>query len=274
MKLCGTYKSDPRHRQMMDEIRFRIGDLNALFENVDQYKEKTVIIEIADLKQSNLPYPKLVSILEENLNFILDCYNLTDYITLSKKHPQRVMYHYPCTSYNDLYRIISYRPYAVTIGEPLTFDLKNVRIAVDSWYEYHVNIRVLPMIGRPTEWADMRVTDNGIKHFWIAPHLTHIYEEWVDVLDLYDLDEQREQALIEVYKSKEYMMPIGSLVKNLESVVPSNMFDDDFANRRLTCRQLCMKGISGCNYCTIFEKFAMAAKPKKKEFSFENGKII
>lgn len=276
MKICGTCKSDPTHREMMDEIRFNIGSLAILFENLELYQNKTIIIELLDLKDAKLSYNKLADLIKENNNIVVDCYDLHDYISLSKLHPRRIMYHYPCESFNDLYRIISYQPCAIMIGEPLTFNLKTVRSVVDDWYDYYINLRVLPMLGRPTEWTDLREQDNGIKHFWIAPHLIPIYDDYIDVIDLYDTDVQREQALIEIYTAQRYMLPIGSVVKNLESSLPAEMFNEDFAIRRLNCHQTCMRGNSGCHYCEQFEKLANILKPqvKQKEFTFENGKII
>ena len=178
------------------------------------------------------------------------------------------MYHYPCTTYNDLYRIIFYQPCAITIGEPLVFDIVNVRKIIDD-NNYHIDIRVLPMIGRPTEWNDLRTIDNGIQHFWIAPHLIDVYAPYVDVLDLYDMDVKREQVLIEIYKTQQYMLPIGSVVKNLESLVYAEVFDTDFAKRRLSCRQTCMRGNTGCQYCMAFEKLAQVSKPINKNSLLE-----
>lgn len=265
MKLCGTYKVDLQHKQMIQEIRFRLGDLNSFFGNAELYAKHTVIIELLKLSEANLSYTKLSAILQENTNTIIDCYDLNDFILLSKKHPYRIMYHYPCTTYNDLYRIIFCQPYAITIAEPLTFDIINVRQTINSQSEDHyINIRVLPMIGRPTEWNDLKSIDHGIQHFWIAPHLIDVYAPYIDVFDLYDMDVKREQALIEVYTSQKYMMPIGSLVKNLESSVSSEIFDVDFAKRRLSCRQTCMRGNTGCQYCMAFEKLAQVSRPINK----------
>ena len=270
MNLCVSYHSDPLHRMLANEVRYSIAALGQALSDIEERPTMIPIIEILSLKESNIKAQKLEQICAENPSIVIDCYKIEDLHELRKfTKIKNLMYHYPVTTYNDIYFLMQDKPYAVSIAEPLTFEMPKVRKAVDSFgnEDYEPQIRVHPAIGKPTEWARVE-DDNGIKHFWILPGNLNIYEPYVDTLDLYDKDSDREHALVELYSKRQSTMPIGVIVKNCSSSTLANMVDDDMAKRRLTCGQACMR--NACTYCVMFEKVAQLAHPSHKEYDLKN----
>ena len=78
------------------------------------------------------------------------------------------MYHYPIYNWIDLNYILHFDGlYAVTIGEPLVFDLKRVRTLINRSRD-NIKIRVNPTIAKPSIYNDY-IGDTGLCHFWVLP---------------------------------------------------------------------------------------------------------
>ncbi len=264
MKLCASHRCDAKHRAKLDEIRYSLLTLpSALDGSVEASILK--ILEINSFSDNHsLNLEKLKNLIEEN-NLIIDCYKLEDYVFLARNlPPQKVMYHFPITTYNDLYYVLYFHPYAIMLGEPLTFSLPKVRKTIEYYTPADLTmpqIRVHPAIGRPNDWNFILDDDNGLRHFWITPQTLPVYEPYVDVLDLYDTDVRREQALVDVYSQEQYMLPISTLVKHCESSLPCGFISAEFANRRLECGQSCMTSPYACHYCSHFERLSSITEP-------------
>ena len=257
MKLCASYHCK---NARLDEIRYPIALLNNALELAMNNTEQTVIIEILSLAECELSLERILNLGNELNNIVYDCYILDDYVTLRQKHVPKVMYHYPITTYNNLWAILQLQPYAVVIGEPLNFDLAKVRKILDT-YDNYIQIRVVPHIGRPSNWIHLSKQDNGLRHFWITPQTIHLYEPYVDILDLYDKDPVRENALVTTYDKGDYVFGLTSLLKNCESKIPCPMITEEMVNKRLNCRQTCMQLSTNCHYCDRIEDIVQLTKP-------------
>ena len=268
MKLCASYHGAIGEMDNIAEIRYPISHLPQALECAEKYPDKIIILEVISLKDTKTKIEKLQQVLAENKNIIIDCYKFEDLISLSKfAKVNLLMYHYPAITFNNLWLILQYHPYAVSIAEPLTFQLDKVRTLVDenTIEDEHIDIRVLPALGRPSEWQSFSEIDNGVCHFWIAPQTLETYDKYIDTLDLYDSDPEREKALIKVYATKEYIFPLGTLVKNCESIIPTAIISDEFAAKRTTCGQRCIQSKRNCHYCDMFEKTALLTRPSQSE---------
>ena len=247
MKICASYHTDAAQ---LDEVRYTAATLDYMVEKAIDVPDKTYILEILDYNKSGITKEKLDSLINELPNIVVDCYDMIDFLKLAVQHPNKVMYHYPCATFNDIRYVLHVKPYAVTIGEPLSFDLIRVRQMLR---DTDVKVRVLPAIGRPSTWNIYKSEDNGINHFWITPNTLEYYEPYIDVIDLYDEDPEREKALVKIYKSGECDWPLAVLLKNCEASVGAYMIDDQWVMPRLECRQMCMQ-----NKCHLCDRTAAA----------------
>lgn len=266
MNICASYHSDLTHRLLLNEIRYPIGLLDSALEELEKRPNVIIILEIMDLANMGIKIQKLEAIIQENPNIVIDCYDLQDFITLRhQSHIEKMMYHYPQDNYAKLWYIMQFNPYAVTISEPLVFDIQHVREAVNNLSadeENPTKIRVLPAIGKPSDWVFVD-QDDGFNHFWILPHMAHAYEDYIDIFDLYDADPDREQALIDAYHIGRYDLQIGVLVKNCSSTIPALFIDDEFINHRMNCQQRCLRGSRNCHYCDMFKRTVAIARPNR-----------
>lgn len=246
MRLCASYHCDPTN---LDEIRYTAATLDLMVEKAIDVPDKLYILEIVDFKNCGISKDKLSSLVNELPNIIMDCYAMVDFLKLAVEFPKKVMYHYPCTTFNEIRYMLYVQPYAITLGEPLTFDLERVK---EMLMGSEVKVRVLPAIGRPSTWNIYRSEDDGICHFWIAPHLVDLYSEYIDVLDLYDESPEREKALAKIYGNKEETgWTLSILLKNCEAPTGAYLIDEEFAENRMNCRQRCMQ--NKCHYCKRME---------------------
>lgn len=257
MRLCASYHCK---NEFLDEIRYSVGLLDNAILYAQDYPERIIIIEILNLAQSNISTKRLQEFASELSNLVYDCYLMEDYIFLHQHNFEHIMYHYPITTYNELWAILQLSPYGVVIGEPLTFELSTVRKILDQQNTY-VQLRVVPHIGRPSAWAHLRDQDNGIKHFWIAPQMLHIYEPYVDVLELYDAKVERENALVNIYHKGDYTFGLNSLLRNCESEILCPMITEGISQKRINCGQRCMRLPSNCHYCDRMEDVIKLTKP-------------
>ena len=249
MKLCASYNTK---NDALTEIRYPASRLDLLIEQLIDHADKIYILEILSFEESNLKEAQLIDLCNENSHLIIDFYNKNDYIKFSTLIPH-FMYHYPACTFNDLYWLMSFHPYAITIGEPLIFNIKRARQAVNDMTpeNNYTQIRILPAIGRPSEWAPLAALkhDNGINHFWLIPQQLHIYEPYVDVLDLYDRNIEREQQLVKLYHKGTCNWGLNTLLRNCDISIPCELIPDEFTQHRLNCEQRCMRGNNSCDYC-------------------------
>lgn len=249
MKLCASYHT---HNEALSEIRYPLSALNLLVEALFEKPQYIYILEILNLSDNETQQERLINLANENKNLVIDCYEKRDYVKLANLVPH-IMYHYPAVTYNDICWLLAFKPWAITIAEPLAFDCKKVRQVIDrnTPEDQYIYIRVLPALGRPGEWGVVRERnkDNGVKHFFIVPQFMHIYEPYIDVLDLYDMNADREATLVKIYAQGECRWGLHALLKHCECTTPCQMLDEDFFKRRLNCGQRCMQGAQSCDYC-------------------------
>ena len=264
MRLSASYHMDEAHRKLCDEIRYTTGTIDSAIDFSERNPDKKVIIECLSVAASNLTYEKIAALINENPNWVLDCYELNEFIQFSSvHHVQKIMYHYPVNTFNDIFLLMSYHPYAISISEPLTFQCQMVRESVDSMTleGQYTLIRVHPALGRPTKFDPLRQIDDGIRHFWVPPHMTDVYEPYIDVFDLFDKNTVREQALVDAYTKQKDTYSLRILCSNVDSDSLAIHWGTDEIKRRVNCGQACMRKPSNCHYCDRVAALLQLAKP-------------
>ncbi len=267
MNICASYHVDFKHRKMLNEIRFTTGTIDQAIEFSEANPEITIILECLSVPQSNLSFEKIAAIIHENSNWVLDCYEMSEYVQFATKHKvDRIMYHYPVNTYAMLYMLMQFHPWAVSISEPLTFSAKMVRESVDSMSQEGIKtkIRVHPAVGRPVGFNWIKDVDNGVKHFWIPPHMVYLYEPYFDVLDLFDSNATREQALIDVYTSGSDTYSLRILCNQCDTDVLCSMWGEEEISKRMNCGQSCMRKPNNCHYCDMVVDLIHLTEPNRE----------
>ena len=265
MRYCGSNHIKIQLWPTLDEIRFSLMNLNTAYTYAHDHPEQIIIIEILDFSLGHITWERLNELIIEQTNLYLDFYNFDDYFSYLENEEIehiRFMYHYPVNTYNMLNVMIYDHPSYVSIAEPLTFDLENVKKAITD-YDPNIKLRVMPALGKPALYH--RITDDdGLCHFWAVPQMTSFYEPYIDVFDLYDSNATREEALIEFFKKGVYNKELGYFIQNSNSNFIAGIVDEDFIKKRLNCKQTCLQGLTNtkCHYC---KSVAAISKIAKKE---------
>lgn len=255
MKYCTSYRQIAAHADDVSQFRFTASTLGLALEFLEAHPEGTAIIEILDLESSKLSTSKIHNLIKENDRLYFDFYSWSDFVTVAKEAPKRRCFmHYPCVTYGEIYFIMHMVGTAgITITEPLIFDIPTVRSVVDSYAandDEHFIIRMVPYIGRPTLYDAIKEQDKGLCHFWVLPQHIHLYEEYIDYVDILAKEQTFEATLLNVYLQGSYLMPLHTIFANVDTLMTGNFVDEDWAKKRLNCRQTCMmNGHRACHYC-------------------------
>lgn len=256
MKLCASYKINPKLWDQLDEVRFSVQAMSQAVLMLEEHKDKRVIIELLDMDLHNFTVEKIHELLDEYPNLYFDCYSMTDLINITDDR-RRYMYHYPVNTYTMLNLLIHLKVSDVTIGEPLAFDLRNLKLFLLS-QEHPVRIRVTPALGRPELFNQMKDVDDGLCHFWMLPQHMGFYNDYIDAVDLYDENVTREETLVKLFLNGAYNKALKYYLRNGECEITADLIDKQLLDRRLTCNQVCMQ--NRCHFCQTFTNFYTTVK--------------
>lgn len=252
MHFSASYRQYELYKEL-DEIKFPISLLSNAINTASQYPDKRIIVHITDIESADIALDKLLSLLIETSNLFLELYNIQDVITLSSqlltRHciERKLFYHHAATSFNMIYFLLKHNVSDIVVGEPIVFDLSEVRKMVPK--DSGVILRADPVQGRPILFESIKNVDDGLYHFWALPQSVPFYDNYIDVFDLSDSNKDRESTLITVFKRGEYIHSLASLCRAVENQVPCAMFSEENLRYRVTCKQRCIR--DNCHRCRI-----------------------
>ena len=247
MKYCLSSRQPKTVLKKADEIKIELRDYKAIPDYVDNYPEKTLILDMNDRIPEDFTWDML-PVYSEKMNGNFYC-ALRD-LSLASKCKElgvKFYYHYAATSFFELDGLKKLGVSYVLIGIPLIFDLPNVA-------SYGVPVRVQPNIA----YEPYIARENGIIGGWIRPEDVDKYGEYVDVMEFaYCSTLDKEATLYHVYvENKTWPGNLNLLIENLNFDFNNQMLYDEknFADRRMRCKQKCLNGKS-CHYCEQQLKF-------------------
>lgn len=272
MLLCTSYYQDHAHRALVDQVRFSIYVLNNAIEYAAEHSDKQLIIEITDLNEVRndknvCPSFDKMHELQESFNFIYDFYDIEDMIAYAKQSDpaqHKYMYHFPVQTWNVVQMLMGYKVSDMVIGEPLTFNRREVTQYIRN---KGVRIHAIPHRGKNHLTMDLDIP--GIKSFWILPQHMSLYEGFIDVLELLDNNVTRESALIDVYIKQSYDYAMNLLIPTIETDMVGSFWQDNQVEPRLYCQQRCMKSNKLCHHCELIMQMYNTLKQKHKQESLD-----
>lgn len=265
MRFSASYRQYTHYKDL-NEIKFPISLLSNAVNTALQYPDKRIVVHIVEL-EGTIAIEKLLEILTDTPNLYLELYDIEDVLTLTSAlkvsgDSKKIFYHHPATTFNMIYFLMKNNVSDIVLGEPIVFDLSEVRKMVPK--SSGVILRVNPVQGRPPLYESIKDEDDGLYHFWAVPQSVRLYDEYIDVFDLNDPNEQREDVLITIFSREEYNHSLNSLCKNIDNQIPCSVFSDEDLRYRLTCRQRCIRGT--CHRCRVISDMYLRIK------DLQNGK--
>lgn len=188
-----------------------------------------------------------------NITLVVDNAHL---IPMLKQSGYRAFWLYPITTYLELNSILALGADEVLIDQPLIFDLPQVK-KICGEVELRANpIRCyVPYVPR---------TD-GICCSFIRPDDVDTYAEYIDHLEFGDQDLAKERIYARLYsEDKNWPGNLNLLLENLNYNIDNRGFPEDFANKRIQCKQRCLRDNS-CHYCPLTFSYITTVDRNKEE---------
>ena len=262
MKYCLSARQKNNLLKKADEIKIELRDFRAIPEYIEKFPNKTLILEFNNDIPEDFSWELIQAYTDKlNGNFICALSDLSIIPECSLRNI-KFYYKYPVTSYFELEGLKELGVCYILVGTPLMFDLKNIS-------SYGIPLRAIPNLA----YEPYIKHKNGIIGGWIRPEDVNVYEQYINVFEFYApkaLD--KEAALYRVYaENKTWSGNLNLLIDYLNFDVDNRLFYDaeNFAIRRMNCKQKCISGHS-CHYCIDQFQFVNTTLKKYMDYKNEN----
>ena len=251
MKFCISSKIISSNRNKAHEIKYSLSSFLQAIKYAEDNPNTKIIISISSLSDPNCPPIDKLYMIHKELNVYYEFYNLNDLITYTKYYQdidyndKHCMFGHPVISWAMVLILKFYNVTDILIAEPLTFNMNDITEGIK---KENIKIRIRPAMSKHV--LAKNTNDNGMCHFWVLPQFIHIYENYIDVIDLsFEQTPQREEALLKFFYEGSYDNDLKYYLENFEESFFPHLLDDKFFQKRLNCRQTCMINKNRCHYC-------------------------
>ena len=267
MRFCVSGRQPYSVIKRADEVKFNYNDKDRILDLVEKYPDKTVILDVPGHEGDW----KLWQMYSEKFDeFYIALHDLSRVPEFNSAHI-KWYWPYPITSYYELNEILALGPSYVALGPPLSFELTNVRKIVGP----DIKIRMVCNCARPVHLI-ANADAPGIKGQFVRPEDVDTYGEIVDVFEFDGVTDElkKEATLLDIYQKKEWPGNLNFLITHLNLDIDNRGILDEFADRRMNCRQRCMAG-SSCHFCDTVYTFAEALRKehlrRKQQVDIDNN---
>lgn len=261
MKYCLSGRQPEKILRKADEIKIEMRDFRAIPVYMEKYPDKTLILEVENELPEDFNWEEIAVYAQKHQDFYCSVSNKNQ-MTECKLREIKFYYKYFVSYYYELKALKDAGVSYVLIGAPLIFDLKNVA-------SYGIPIRAIPNLA----YEPYLERENGICGSWIRPEDGEAYGKYIAVFEFYAPDSlDKEAALYRVYaQNKSWPGNLNLLIDYLNVDYDNRLFYDEknFAERRMRCKQRCMRDDS-CHYCLNQFKFIDTTLKKYIEYKKDN----
>lgn len=238
MRYCVSARQSKEVLLEADEIKVFWNDRDIINDFIEDYPNKTIILEIPNDMISEVNWELMKMYNEKfNNNFYLCLKNLND-INLCKKNGIKFYWYYPVSNYYELQGVKKLGVSKVLVNAPLSFSLDKIK-------NLGIPIRLIP-----NKAYDLYIPrEDGVCGQWIRPEDIKFYEEYVDVFEFYAENISTEATLLHIYRDNQtWPGNINLLIRNLHRNADNRAFPDNFGKIRTTCGQRCQE-TGKCSFC-------------------------
>lgn len=154
---------------------------------------------------------------------------------------------YPVNDWETFHNLRDLKVSDIYIDAPLCFQSDKIKTAKGS-----VKIRVNPTDSVSSLFASERHPSS----FFIRPNDLRLYEGTIDIIFFCEQEQEREDALFEIYKSGTTILNLDAFIPRFRKDIPNHMIDDDFGTHRLNCGQGCLSHPTTCHICERYINIA------------------
>lgn len=249
MKYCVSGRQQKVTLEKADEIKMQYKDKDRLINYIEDYKDKTFILEIPKEEQENIDWPLLNVFKEKTQNFILAIQDLNLANEIYEKG-FKFYWNYPIFTWYELEGVAAFSPSYLYLGPPLSFSLEKIKM------KYNILIRLCANLA----YDAYIPRENGICGSWIRPEDIEVYDKWADAIEFITDDLGKEATLLHIYKeNKSWPGNLNLLITNLNYNIDNRGIPEEFGEIRANCGQRCMSG-ERCNFCNVAFNFTTSLR--------------
>lgn len=269
MKYAVQYNSSFRYLNEVDEVVFQYSGTDQIIDFIPSVlqEEQTAVINLTEIAEENIKevivYLNKLKEIHSNFKVQIDFYNQKDFIGLLNDNDIQFMFWNMAGDRDILTAMLNYNITDIYIVEDLAFNLKDI----SEYLKGKVSIRVFPDIAQYKRGAGDEISD--LTKFFIRPEDVELYEEYVDVLEIFRLD-IRQSTVYEVYKQEQWLGALDFLIMDFKAGISNTHIEPHFGKTRLNCGKRCAFG--KCNVCKNIEQLSKSledagleiVKPRKR----------
>ena len=242
MKFCLSSRQTPEYLQQADEIKVASNDYKQVYDLLDKYPDKTIILNYTDQPKEAM---RELAILAQG-RLILCIFDFLN-IELAKELNLPYYYGIAIQTLDELRAAKNLGVCYTLIDNQLTHQLYYVKAM-------GVPVRAIPNISS----LDGIPRENGINGNWIRPEDIDAYSLYIDTIEFGTQPQKREQTLFRIYsQDKEWHGQLERIVQDLNFSVFANPINQEFLLRRMNCGMTCTNA-DGCSLC--YDLFKIANK--------------
>ena len=246
MKYALSSRQQPDYLELADEIRVQYRDREVIYDFIDKYPNKTIILEIPFyIEEESIDFEEINTLNKLVKDFMCRVSRIEDMRELDELDV-RWYYGMVIDKWDDLACLATTNSAYVLIGGDLFFDLARVK-------RFGIPIRSVPNVSTVPSLinvGDLKY-DISIVGDWFQPEAVSIYEEYIDAIEFENCNLQQERALYRIYAKNGWPGNLTEIITNLNTDAEGRLINPVwFYTSRLDCQRKCISHQnSGCQLC-------------------------
>lgn len=247
MKYCVNARCSKEILLQADEIFFGYKDTKALIDYIEKYPDKTFIYELSADQKSGIEFNTLKMYNDKlNGNFYIALPYHWENFDIFKDNGIKFYVNQTIKSFMELQFLQDIGSSYAIIEAPLTHKLDKVK-------KYNIPIRMCPNFQNISS-----IAKNGVLGGWVRPEDIGLYEDYVEVFELYGFN-SFVKASLKIYKEGKWDGDLNFLIPDLKQYIDSRTLDENITKCRITCGQRCLEG-GMCRICHHLSDYSVAVK--------------
>ena len=240
-----------------DEIRFIYADRDKIFDLIENYSDKTIILDVPNQEED---WSNWQMYNEKFSEFYIALHDL------SRADAFNVMgikwfWPFPITTFYELSMVIDLHPSYIMLGPPLSFDLEKVQKEIKKTCGEPIPVRMTANVAHPKYLPNEKI--NGLCGQWVRPEDVALYEPYIQCFDFEGCQSlKEEEVLLTTYQAGVWPGNLNLLIKRLNFNVDNRAIPEEVGLARINCGQKCWSG-SGCELCISTFMFAEAIRKER-----------
>lgn len=236
MKYCLSSRVSTEYLKKADEIYFEPRDIAAVPDFIEDYPDKTYIIDVFGLEDIPWDQIRKWNILSKFKLII----KMHDIKLIEKAKEINVKYYlgYPVNTAYELTALAKLGVCYARVGIPLFFQMEVTK-------RIGVPLRVVPNVC----YTDGLPREDGIHGQWMRPEAVDLYDDFVETIEFEGVNPTQEETLYRIYHDqKNWPGELNMIVFDFNHPAINRVVLPEVSTTRLNCGQRC-ETEGGCRIC-------------------------